>query len=796
MYKYYRMKLLKIITCCLVLVLSVFSTLNAQLYKIDLDSKINKASLIVEGRVTEKHSFWNDEHTIIYTSNKLHVYKLFKGRILSKDIEIITQGGTVGNKCLKVSDVLQLGKNETGMFFLYENTMKIHSPVTKNILYDVYSSEQGFLRYDEAGKKAFAPFANYDNIQQTLYNLIRAKTGKKEDVVDAASILNTGVISNGGAGIVIASFSPATVHAGAINDAANNILTINGSGFGNAPSGSAGVNFKDANNDNSIPDYYIAYNSPYVLSWTDTKITLNVPDRAGTGKLSVITSDGTTATSATDLQVFFAVLDAEFNTGGKDFVREPRLMNANGSGGYTIQFSTSTAGGGKDFTASPAKGTFDRAMTTWKEIVGANITEGSTTTVQKVDDDNINIVVFDNNNTGVAKMADGVLESTYSWFSACTQGTQLLTAQKTGFDILIRNSGVSLGSNISFEYGPCFPAQATYDLEMIVLHEIGHALNLSHINDDFENGSGGYSTINPSKLMHYAILDYVDRRSPDASAYQGALYTVTPQNNTYGSCGLFTKEMTPLQSLAIANDECPSTFPSTEIQNNATVTIDLIHATSNKSVDPSFKQINCKNTGTSVTNNAYYAFLTGTKTTVTLDIKNYTTSPAELSSCTSQTARLALYDVQSCPVGQSYPQPVACSNFNADGRINLTGLQTNHKYLLYFDGYRNTKASFAVVFNSDSTVNTGNSLSVTTGANPVEGGVLNVSLTNTSGSTYQYALFDAIGKKVATGTVSVTQPTTTFSVQMKNVAAGVYFLKIIDANGKKVATKKILKQNN
>ena len=49
------------------------------------------------------------------------------------------------------------------MFFLHENALKIRSPLTKKILYDVYSSDQGFLRYDKKGKKAFAPFAKYEN---------------------------------------------------------------------------------------------------------------------------------------------------------------------------------------------------------------------------------------------------------------------------------------------------------------------------------------------------------------------------------------------------------------------------------------------------------------------------------------------------------------------------------------------------------------------------------------------------------------------------------------------------------
>ena len=112
------------------------------------------------------------------------------------------------------------------------------------------------------------------------------------------------------------SFSPATVHAGAINDDDNNILTITGSGFGDDPSAPAGVRFKDANND-ATPDYKIAYNSPYIISWTDTKIMLNVPDRVGTGKFEVIAADGSTATSDADLKVFFSVIDAEFRDGKK-----------------------------------------------------------------------------------------------------------------------------------------------------------------------------------------------------------------------------------------------------------------------------------------------------------------------------------------------------------------------------------------------------------------------------------------------------------------------------------------------
>ncbi len=87
------MKLTKKLITCFAFLLTVFSTTKAQLYKIDLAGKVNKASLIVEGTVTGKHSFWNEAHTIIYTSNTVHVYKLFKGNLITADIEVITRGG-------------------------------------------------------------------------------------------------------------------------------------------------------------------------------------------------------------------------------------------------------------------------------------------------------------------------------------------------------------------------------------------------------------------------------------------------------------------------------------------------------------------------------------------------------------------------------------------------------------------------------------------------------------------------------------------------------------------------------
>lgn len=670
------------------------SIFSQALYEVSLDEKVAHSSLIIEGTVVGKTSFWNAAHTLIFTSNKIKLHKLFKGETTETELELLTQGGSVGTDYLEVSDLADLSVGETGIFFCYPNVLGLRSPASNSVLWDIYSSAQGFIRYDLTTKIADAPFVKYQDITSKLYPAITQKTGKAFQVKDPFFDAGVNIAPQGPANVMgISSFSPTTVVAGATASPSTNLLTINGTNFGN-PAATAAILFDDANNGTGGTAFTVAYNDPLVVSWTNTQIQVRVPSRAGTGLFDVRDELGNMTNSGSALNVSYSVLTAAF-TG---YTAQNNLMNTNGLGGYTILYSTSTAGSGVNLNSSATKTTFQRALNTWKEISGFNITEGGTTTAQAVNpSDNQNVIMFDNTNTGNPPLASGVLATCYSFASTCTPlGTTAV--RKTEFDIVIRNNAVSTGST-AFDNGPCYPVSAI-DMETVVLHELGHAINLGHINDNFEFAGGGYPNINPGKLMHYAVLTDVARKSPDWSSFTGAQYCIGIKGLIYGSCASANTEMSPLTTIAESKDECP-TFPSTPTAANTFLHFDLEHATSNKNTDPQYTAISCTGLGTSITNTAFYALKTGTVTgPLTLSVSNYSTSPAGQQLCSNAGVEMAIYQVSSCPLGQAYPAPFACLNFNANGILpDINGLAANTTYLMVFDGLNATKANFDLFMN-------------------------------------------------------------------------------------------------
>jgi hypothetical protein len=679
-----------------------FTSASAQsLYKVPLEEKIQNSTLIVEGQVIGQKSFWNSTHTMIYTSNTLEVYKEFKGTAKTR-VEVLTVGGRVGNKIIKVSDLLTLSPGQTGVFFLYPNSIRLHSPASNALLLDVYSSQQGFIGYDLSTLKASTAFTEYSSIVGELYPELRKKIGRSYIDKKPSFKIRTLAPAVFSQIASISSFTPVLVTAGTILDPTNNELTIDGSGFGTG-SGSAAVLFDNADNAVGSTPYTLLWNDPLVISWTDTRIRLRVPTAAGTGTFQVRDALGNITTSPSALTVLYSVFSDLITDGVNFYPKEMRLADMNGSGGYTIQYNTNIAG-------TPSQTTFRRALDSWKEICGANIIEGSNTAVTAAADDNMNIVMLDNASTGHPLLPNGVLGVCYTYADLCPTATLADQILIIGFDIVLRNPGVSLGAT-NFTLGPCPPTSSNFsdiDLETVVLHELGHALGLGHITDahQFTGAAGG---MNLGKVMNFQAANGSKRTSPDYAAKAGADYNITPKGVTFGACA---DEMVKLATTMESRDNCPGTFPSSALALNTSVTFDLNHATSNRYVDPNYTQVRCDAAGTDITTNAYYAFRTNsTGGIISIAVSGYNTTPAGQTSCTSAYGagvlvtgvRLALYQVSSCPTAQFFPAPVACRTITANGALtDITGLAANTTYLMYLGGIENTKANFSLTFSGSS----------------------------------------------------------------------------------------------
>ena len=172
----------KIFTC--IALLFCLTTVSAQLYQVPLEEKVANATLIVEGEVVNQNSFWNNTHSMIFTSNQIKVSKVFKGEINSEILEVVTVGGVVGQNAIFASDLLELSKGEKGIFICHPNRMNAYSQTDNSLLMGVYASSQGFIKYDEWNSKASTPFARYNNITEELYSAIITLTNQNYTIID------------------------------------------------------------------------------------------------------------------------------------------------------------------------------------------------------------------------------------------------------------------------------------------------------------------------------------------------------------------------------------------------------------------------------------------------------------------------------------------------------------------------------------------------------------------------------------------------------------------------------------
>jgi hypothetical protein len=485
---------------------------QCSMVEVPLTQRIQNATVIFEGKLLSKSSFWNSQHTLIYTTNTIEVYKLFKGVITGSTLQLITEGGTVDNNMQMVEPSLQLAEGSMGVFFV--------APVNVNGLssasYMAYADAQGFIKYDAAMNTASDPFKKYSDIKTSIHDYLQKQIGSDYTVVKPFNMASSVGQEKSLSSIQsITSFSPTTITAGT-----NSILTINGSGFG-ATQGTSVVQFKSADDGGST---YIQPASSHYVSWSDAQIQVKVPAKtsisgsAGTGTIQVIVNSNTVTSSGT-----LTITYNEINAASSGIAYQTNHVNASNNGGYNWQMFTGFDSNG------PAKASFIRAFTNWRCNTFINWQLSSTlTSVNTIANDGTNVIRFDIG----TELPVGVLGRCSSYWSSCATGVWYVTELDIVFD-----------SGTTWNYTTAQPTNSESDFESVALHELGHGHQLGHV-------------INTNDVMNYALTVGTSRRILNQDNLDAG-NDVMSRNVVSNSCG-------PTHMIALTSGNCAVGAPAAD----------------------------------------------------------------------------------------------------------------------------------------------------------------------------------------------------------------------------------------
>jgi hypothetical protein len=154
--------------------LLTFSTFVFAQNKINsVRQRTDLADLVVEGHVIETKAFWNADNNKIFTSNLIAISTIFKGKIVGERIEVITEGGVVGNQFSIAVDKPKFTTGLEGIFFCKsrENLSSLgitpnhpFSPATSDCVIQYHFEDFNPPASDLSGSYKNIPSEIWDNI--------------------------------------------------------------------------------------------------------------------------------------------------------------------------------------------------------------------------------------------------------------------------------------------------------------------------------------------------------------------------------------------------------------------------------------------------------------------------------------------------------------------------------------------------------------------------------------------------------------------------------------------------------
>jgi len=458
-----------------------------------MQKRVYLSDMIVEAEVTDQRCLWDIHSKNIYTIHTLKVYKVFDGNFNGEEIQLVTMGGRVGLEMLVMEPSLQLQNEEFGLFLLKERKDYNKLLGISNLkLYAPSASVQSFVKYDPINLTAHSYFKTYDGIELLLDEV---KSYTQKEIVEIQTPEWENPIIKPIATPILTAWSTDTGTAGT-----ELVLTLTGSNFG-ITRGAGKVEFLDANFGDGRY-FKPGYGSSY-KSWSNSKIEVYVPSRAGTGKIRITNKNGESLTTSVDFFIKYSHLNTAYWATGIDSAYHMiDHVNDNGNGGYSWNID-------KKFRAhEDAVNSFMRSIETWRCGTLMNWDIGADTKVDDYAKDGINIVRF-------TKFTDSKLGVCGSRYSGCIQGSTLYWH--------LNEMDIEFDSSRNWYYGTGNPKNNQYDFQTVCTHELGHGHQLGHVNDD-------------NKIMHYSLSNG-DRRV-DLHAYdvEGGEF-VRDKSKVSNACG-------------------------------------------------------------------------------------------------------------------------------------------------------------------------------------------------------------------------------------------------------------------
>lgn len=401
----------------------------------NISQKLQMSQSVVEGQVINQQAIWQGNS--IVTQNTIEVFKTFKGDNTNSTIELITDGGVIGNE-MHISDhKLELAMGDMGVFFIAEHNGKVYP------LWDQHS----LIKYDTKRGAIIDSDKKYKSVD-AVYNELGKATIIND--IDVKALFQNPVVSKAPA-VLIECFNPNVITAGT-----KSIFELYGSGFEAYTPGVSTIEFTGS--DNKAYNWE-ATDETDIIDWQDDYIQLRVPASAGSGPFKVITQSNIEFISTETVDVPYTLKTSSSDEG------RINMVNEDGNGGYTFTFT-------ENMNNHAAKTPFLNALNTLQESGGFNITiDNQTTTAYQTGNDGVNIIGFDSPNFSINSIA-----KTNSQYVKCGNEWELI-----GVDILFKREADFI-PGYNWHYAASTPGITGIDFETVALHELVHAMQIGHSN--------------------------------------------------------------------------------------------------------------------------------------------------------------------------------------------------------------------------------------------------------------------------------------------------------------------------